>query len=144
MRILADVDERTTHRVYLTVAALAPDAKPEVVVTGQVMDLGGNALDTTLDEATLTATDGLDPSITVSVDTELAVKDDEVVVTVDSNERLSTTNLIEISIVGPANNGDEPDGKAKTPTQYEGTTEVPASFGSGVYGVSVRVTDVQE
>ena len=139
----ADVNERTTHQVYLTVAALAPDASPEVVVTGQVMDLGGSALDTTLDEATLPARDGLDPSITVSVDTELAVKDDEVIVTVDSNERLSTTNLIEISIVGPANNGHMPDGKAKTPTQYEGTTEVPASFGSGVYGVSVRVHDVR-
>ncbi len=139
----ADVNERTTHQVYLTVAALAPDASPEVVVTGQVMDLGGSALDTTLDEATLPARDGLDPSITVSVDTELAVKDDEVIVTVDSNERLSTTNLIEISIVGPANNGHMPDGKAKTPTQYEGTTEVPARFGSGVYGVSVRVHDVR-
>ena len=124
-------------------AALAPDASPEVVVTGQVRDLGGSALDTTLDEATVAARDGLDPSITVSVDTELAVKDDEVIVTIDSNERLSTTNLIEISIVGPANNGHEPDGKAKTPTQYEGTTEVPASFGSGVYGVSVRVHDVR-
>ena len=135
--------EKTTHQVYLTVAALAPDASPEVVVTGQVRDLGGSVLDTTLDEATVPARDGLDPSITVSVDTELAVKDDEVIVTVDSNERLSTTNLIEISIVGPANNGHEPDGKAKTPTQYEGTTEVPASFGSGVYGVSVRVHDVR-
>ena len=139
----ADVNEKTTHQVYLTVAALAPDASPEVVVTGQVRDLGGSVLDTTLDEATVAARDGLDPSITVSVDTELAVKDDEVIVTVDSNERLSTTNLIEISIVGPANNGHEPDGKAKTPTQYEGTTEVPASFGSGVYGVSVRVHDVR-
>ena len=139
----ADVNEKTTHQVYLTVAALAPDASPEIVVTGQVRDLGGSVLDTTLDEATVPARDGLDPSITVSVDTELAVKDDEVIVTVDSNERLSTTNLIEISIVGPANNGHMPDGKAKTPTQYEGTTEVLASFGSGVYGVSVRVTDVR-
>ena len=139
----ADVNEKTTHQVYLTVAALAPDASPEVVVTGQVRDLGGSVLDTTLDEATVAARDGLDPSITVSVDTELAVKDDEVIVTIDSNERLSTTNLIEISIVGPANNGHMPDGEAKTPTQYEGTTEVPASFGSGVYGVSVRVHDVR-
>ena len=138
-----DVNEKTTHQVYLTVAALAPDASPEVVVTGQVRDLGGSVLDTTLDEATVAARDGLDPSITVSVDTELAVKDDEVIVTIDSNERLSTTNLIEISIVGPANNGHMPDGKAKTPTQYEGTTEVPPSFGSGVYGVSVRVHDVR-
>ena len=137
------VNEKTTHQVYLTVAALAPDSSPEVVVTGQVRDLGGSVLDTTLDEATVAARDGLDPSITVSVDTELAVKDDEVIVTVDSNERLSTTNLIEISIVGPANNGYMPEGKAKTPTQYEGTTEVPASFGSGVYGVSVRVHDVR-
>jgi hypothetical protein len=139
----ADVNEKTTHQVYLTVAALAPDASPEVVVTGQVRDLGGSVLDTTLDEATVAARDGLDPSITVSVDTELAVKDDEVIVTIDSDERLSTTNLIEISIVGPANNGHMPDGKAKTPMQYEGTTEVPASFGSGVYGVSVRVHDVR-
>ena len=139
----ADVNEKTTHQVYLTVAALAPDASPEVVVTGQVRDLGGSVLDTTLDEATVAARDGLDPSITVSVDTELAVKDDEVIVTIDSDERLSTTNLIEISIVGPANSGHEPEGKAKTPTQYEGTTEVPASFGSGVYGVSVRVHDVR-
>ena len=86
----------TTNKfVYLTVAAMAPDAKPEVVVTGQVMDLGGTALDTSLDEATVPASDGLAPSITVSVDTELTVKDDEVAVTVDSNERLSTTNLID-------------------------------------------------
>ena len=137
------VNEKRTHSVYLTVAALAPDASPEVVVIGQVLDMGGTALDTTLDEATVPASDGLDPSITVSVDTELAVKDDEVIVTVDSNERLSTTKLIEISIVGPANSGHRPEGKAKTPTQYEGTTEVLASFGSGVYGVSVRVTDVR-
>ena len=135
--------EKTTNNVYLTVAAMAPDANPDVVVTGQVLDMGGTALDTTLDEATLPASDGLDPSIMVSVDTELAVKDDEVIVTVDSNERLSTTKLIEISIVGPANSGHRPEGKAKTPTQYEGTTEVLASFGSGVYGVSVRVTDVR-
>ena len=138
-----DVDEALTHQVYLTVAAMAPDANPDVVVTGQVLDLGGTALDTTLDEATLPASDGLDPSITVSVDTELAVKDDEVIVTVDSDERLSTTRLMTISVVGPANNGDMPDGKAETPTQYEGTVTVPASFGSGVYGVSVQVTDVR-
>ena len=131
-------DERTTHRVYLTVAALAPDAKPEVVVTGQVMDLGGNALDTSLDEATLTATDGLDPSITVSVDTELAVKDDDVTVTIDSEERLSTADgVTEISINGPRSSGSANQrrrfliGKAKTPTQYEGSATVKATFGSG-------------
>ena len=141
-----DEIEKTTNNVYLTVAALAPDATPQIIVTGEVLDIGGNALDTdSEDDSERTAEDRLDPSITVSVDTELAVKDDEVVVTIDSDERLSTADGVTISINGPrssgsANPGDSI-GKATTPTQYEGSATVKATFGTGTYGVSVRVKD---
>ena len=73
-----------TASVFLTVEAMAADATPEVVIVGSVSDKAGNATTS----GTKTASDGIAPSPTLSVDTALSSK--TVVVTVESDERIRT------------------------------------------------------
>ena len=65
-------------RVYLTVATLSPDAKPEVKVVSAISDLAGNSLD----DDTVASTDKLSPTMTVTLSQALAVEDDAVKITV--------------------------------------------------------------
>ncbi len=72
--------------VFLTVSALAPDAKPIVTLVSEVKDLAGNAL--TLD--TTTSADGIGPTVTVTVTgtatgTVPATKD-KVIIQISTNE----------------------------------------------------------
>ena len=71
-----------TASVFLTVAAMAPDATPRVSVVGAISDMAGNATTT----GSRTATDGIAPSATVAVDK--ALSDETVIVTVETDERI--------------------------------------------------------
>jgi len=129
--------------VYLTVPALDPDAKPDVIVTGTVDDKAGNSLDTSSTAASKKlASDGLKPSATVGIDRSLAVAADKVKVTVETNEKLTTDGL-QVSVHGPAAaaaNG-ALSTTATTPLKNEGSITV-GTGGTGQYGVSAKVTDL--
>ena len=80
-------DGDVTHigqSVFLTVPAMAADAKPVVNIVGSVSDVAGNSTNS----GTKTADDGIAPTTTLSVDK--ALSDKNVVVTVQSDERIRT------------------------------------------------------
>ena len=132
------------NSVYLTVATLAADAKPEVIVTGVVSDAAGNAVDTALTTDTVTASDGLKSTITSTVSSALAVKDDEITVTVTSDEKLGTTGLI-VSIIGPSGSAANElvtTTSPTTPLVREGDTTAIPALSTGKYGVSIQATDL--
>ena len=130
--------------VYLTVATLAADAKPEVIVTGVISDEAGNALDTSASVTTDTviASDGLKAGITATISSALAVKDDEITITVTSDEKLGTSGLI-TSIIGPSGSTNVllATTAPTTPLVREGDHTVPAGQ-TGKYGVSIQATDL--
>ena len=70
--------------VFLTVPAMAADAKPVVNLVGSVSDVAGNSTNS----GTKTADDGIAPSPTLSVDK--ALSDKNVTVTVETDERIRT------------------------------------------------------
>jgi hypothetical protein len=78
------VDADITTSVFLTVSVMAPDLTPVVEIVGSVSDVAGNA--TTEDEKV--GTDGIAPIATLSVDKTLS--DKQVVVTVETDERIQT------------------------------------------------------
>ena len=88
-----DVNEATM--VELTVTTLEPDAKPLVSVIGKVADRAGNEVDTDNDsDSQVTANDGVAATIdSITIDTFLAVKDDEVGISLAFNERLATEGV---------------------------------------------------
>jgi hypothetical protein len=139
------VGTTTSHKnfAYLTVAAQAADAKPEVVVTGEVLDLAGNDVNLALTTDTATATDGLDSTLTVTVSQALAIKADAVKTTVSTDEKLAVAGLT-VSVNGPtASTGNGTlTTSAPTPLSNEGTFTVVAGDATGAYGVSISATDL--
>jgi hypothetical protein len=142
------VGTTTGHKanIYITTSTtLAPDAKPDVVVAGEILDLAGNAVDTTLAaEDTVTAADALKPAATITVDKALAILADVVKVTVSSDEKLTSAGGLVVAILGPAastGNGLLTT-TAPTPLTNEGSETVTATVVTGAYGVSVKSTDM--
>ena len=133
-----DADPVTKRHVDLTVAALETDASPEVKIVGDgVKDVAGNALT----DATLTAGDGIDPVLGgVVVDTPLAEEDDEVTITLLTNEKLIADGVV-VSVNGPAGESSTPMAKATKPLEYAATVAVDAGTKTGRYGVSIQITD---
>jgi len=126
--------------VYLTVAEQASDAKPIVVVTGEIKDKATNILDTALATDTATATDVVKPTITVAVDTTLGVLAGVIKTTVTTDEKLAVGGLI-MTVDGPG------DSTAVTPTSpspliREGSFTIAAGTGTGNYGISVQAQDL--
>ncbi len=105
--------EGNTANVYLTAASdLAPDATPRVEVVGEVTDLSGNEVDITKDTSEARASDGLAPTATVSRDVALlAAEDDEVVITITSDEKLRADGAV-VSIIGPSGSDSNVTGQA--------------------------------
>jgi hypothetical protein len=141
-----DPDEDFRNQVYLTVDELDPDAKPVVKVVDDIEDVAGNELDTDKkQDAERTASDDLSPAITVTVSAALLVEDDEVKVTVDSNEKLSTAAGVTAYVHGPSNvdeNG-RLNTKSPRPLVHEGSlTASGAAASTGMYGVSIQAQDV--
>jgi hypothetical protein len=141
-----DDDNDFRMNVYLTVSELDPDAKPDVQVVDEIEDLAGNELDTDKkQDAERTASDDLSPAITVTVSAALLVEDDEVKVTVDSNEKLSTAAGVTAYVHGPSNvdeNG-RLNTKSPRPLVHEGSRSASGAVAStGMYGVSIQAKDV--
>ena len=143
--VIVGTTSATKDSVYLTVGVLAVDAKPEVVVVGTVQDEAGNSVDTSSSLTTnkATATDGLKPALTNTISTGLLVAADKVKITVLATEKLAVDGLT-VSINGPstgAGNGKLTTTAPTNPLEHEGTLTV-AAGGTGLYGVSVKATDL--
>ena len=139
--------EGYTANVYLTAASdLDPDATPRVEVVGEVTDPAGNEVDITKDATSeATATDSLAPTVTVSRDVALlADEDEEVVVTIASDEKLVSGGAV-VSIIGPANsdaNVEAVDASADAPLVHSHTLAISKNAKTGAYGIAVQITDL--
>ena len=82
--------------VYLNVGQLDTDARPKVVLVGEVKDRAGNVRT----EGTInSAIDGLAPIVTATPSVDISA--DEVTVTVDSSERLGLNPIVELTTTEP-------------------------------------------
>ena len=137
--------EGNTANVYLTAASdLAPDATPRVEVVGEVTDLSGNEVDITKDTSEARASDGLAPTATVSRDVALlAAADDEVVITITSDEKLRADGAV-VSIIGPSGSDSNVTGQATAdqPLVRSYKHAVSKNAMTGAYGIAVQITDL--
>jgi len=118
--------------VDLTVSVLAPDSKPEIKIVGSLADAAGNAVAA---DSTVTATDGISPGLTVTIDKSLAIVEDAVKVTAVTDEKLAVDGL-KVSV-----NGAIVATTAPTPQNNEGTFTVAVGDATGTYGAAIRATD---
>ena len=138
-----------SHIIYLTAESdFDADARPDVEVVGEIKDLSGNEVDITKDTAEQpNAADKLDPTATVSRDNALlAEKDDEVTVTIETDEKLKSGGAM-VSIIGPSSgtaaNLPEPKAAAADEPQVHSLThKIGAVAATGKYGITVKVTDL--
>ena len=142
-----DPDDDTNKTVLLTLAnELDPAARPEINIAGDgVTDPAGNVLDLDGATAVLSSQDGIVPSITsITLSNLLVVEDDEVKVTVDTDEKLATAGAV-ISIHGAsgASGAGAQSVTSPVPQRNEATLTVAGGTGTGQYGVSVQITDIQ-
>ncbi len=137
----AAVDADDAKVVNLTVSELAPDAKPEVAVVGSVADNAGNEVDTANDQASRKiASDRIEASITVdSIGSELVGEEGEVAISLSFDEKLATNGL---SVTVHGGTGGAAAVSRPTPLSASTTFSVGDSTTTGVYGVSVQVTDL--
>jgi len=136
-----DADDAT--KVTITAASnLDADATPVIAVaTGSLKDAALNAV---ASGSTITATDGISPSLTNVVDKSLAILADVVAITSGSDERIAggVTGL-KITTAGPS--GATSNGAATvtspTPNNFAASITVAAGDTSGQYGVSIQGSD---
>ena len=135
--------------IYLTAQSdFDADARPDVEVVGEVKDLSGNEVDTDATTAERkNAKDNLKPTATVSRDNVLLVeKDDEVTITIESDEKLKSSGGAVVSIFGPdsgtAANLAAEMADADAPQTHSLTHAIGAEAATGKYGISVKVTDL--
>ncbi len=130
-------------RVFLEVASQDPAARPVVALVGAVTDLAGN--DT--DSGSATATDGIAPTLTLSVSSDATpsaarpVTNDKATVTLGSNEK-GTGVQIFVVIVGADTKimGTETElTELGGPTSWTATAD---QSGDGVYNVRARARDL--
>ena len=136
------------HVIYLTAQSdFDADARPDVEVVGEVKDLSGNEVDTDATTAERkNAKDNLNPTATVSRDNVLlAEKDDEVTITIESDEKLKSTGGAVVSIFGPDAGTAANLHKMATadePQVHSLTHSIGAEAATGKYGIAVKVTDL--
>lgn len=137
----ASVDADDAKVVNLTVSELAPDAKPEVAVVGSIADNAGNEVDTANDQASRKiASDKIAASITVdSIGSALVGEEGEVAISLSFDEKLATDGL---SVTVHGGTGGAATVSRPSPLSASTTFSVGDSTTSGVYGVSVQVTDL--
>jgi hypothetical protein len=136
----ATLNADTTTQVDIVLSGdLAPNATPAVTVAGTVSDPAGNAVAAS---SSVTATDGVAPGLTITIDTALATLASVVKTSVVSDERLVSGGL-SVSIFGP--DGSPANGALATtapvPLTAEGSNTIVATDGTGQYGVSVQASD---
>ncbi len=150
----ADVYSGAKANVFLTLSSdLDPNSEPKVELVGQVLDLAGNRQSS---DSVDSATDGIAPTLTVSVEGgPRPVTKGEVKVMISSNEDVGTPNVAFQKVV-EADKGDDADtedideamdalGDAtnvdavlKSARSYEATFTAPES---GLYNVYVTASD---
>ena len=137
----ASVDADDSKVVNLTVSDLAPDAKPEVAVVGSISDDAGNEVDTANDAASrVIASDKIKASITsLDIGSGLVGEDGEVAISLSFDEKLATNGL---SVTVHGGTGGAATVSRPTPLSASTTFSVGDSTTTGVYGVSVQVTDL--
>ncbi len=136
----AAVDEDDAKIVTLTVSDLAPDAKPEVSVVGSVADHAGNEVDTANDAASkVIASDSIKASITsLDIDQGLVGEEGEVGISLSFDEKLATDGL-KVTVHGGSGGA----ATVSRPSPLSATTTFKVgSSPTGMYGVSVQVTDL--
>jgi hypothetical protein len=129
--------------IYLTAANdLDPDAKPKVEIVADVSDMAGNEVAVDKAGSTTTAKDGLAPTVTVSRDTQLLVAEETVTITAEVDEKLSSNGAV-VSIKGPdgSNANVEKNASSEGPLSYTLSREIGEGALTGIYGISVMVTD---
>jgi Cu/Ag efflux protein CusF len=139
--VTAAAVDSTNKKVTLTVGALASDAKPEVTVKGSVTDKAGNAV---VVDSKVTATDGVKAVMSgVTIDKDLAVKDDKVTTTLGTDEKMAV-DWPEVSLFGPT--GASSNGKltvtSPTPNNFSAAATVATGDTTGIYGVAIRAKDL--
>ena len=138
-----DAEINPAWSVYLTAEDdFDPGAKPKVEIVDDVSDLAGTDIVTGKSGARKTADDGVDPVLTVSRDVQLLGNEDEVVFTIESDEKLGGST---VTIAGPSGSKDNFTGSAKAtePLAYTLTREIANGTGhAGIYGASVQIEDV--
>ncbi len=135
-----DTPDDETRIVEVTVSDLEPDAKPVVSVVGTVTDHAGNSVDTADDAASkVTASDSIGATITsLDIDSDLVGEDGEVAISLSFDEKLATSG-VKVTIHGPS--GGAATVSRPNPLAASTTFSVGESA-TGMYGVSVQVTDL--
>jgi hypothetical protein len=138
-----DADHATNFKVNLTVAALDAAARPDVIVlVGGIKDKAANAVAAT----TVKALDGILPSLSaVTISHGLAIKDDAVTVTLDSDEKL-TTGGATVSIIGPAASVFSSALVLTSPQPQKNVAAVTVTTltTTGKYGASIQIVDIAQ
>ena len=80
--------------VYLMVADLAADATPDIEVVDDIDDLAGNSLDDLTGDDAVEADDTIRPTLTISLSATLGADEDEITITVSSDEGLDDIDVV--------------------------------------------------
>ena len=135
--------------VYLDVDELDRDDKPEVELVGAVMDKAGNILDADDDDdlRTQEAKDGIGAKVTTSVvgtgEGDRPITDRRITVTVISDERLSSSPMVEIRKVGNNYELETPISGTGVPTGNTNEWTFERNFtAAGLYNVYVSGSNV--
>ena len=129
--------------VYIKVGTIDPDATPEVEVVDDIDDLAGNDVD----EDDAEAADGIAPTLTVAVSDALGADEDEVTITMTSNEDVIAGSIAvvvrnEVAHAASANSGNTAVGMIKgSGNNWSGTFEIGHST---VYTITANADDEAE
>jgi hypothetical protein len=129
--------------VYIKVGTIDPDATPEVEVVDDIDDLAGNDVD----EDDAEAADGIAPTLTVAVSDALGADEDEVTITMTSNEDVIAGSIAvvvrnEVAHAASANSGNTSVGMIKgSGNNWSGTFEIGHST---VYTITANADDEAE
>jgi len=121
---------------------LPTDAKPQVTVTGEILDPAGNAVVIGDVTATNQANDGIEPGVTIDIGLALAVTADAVTVDVTTDEKVSKAKLV-VTVWGPAGSPANQNLTMDFTTTLisDASVTIAATDVTGQFGVSVNATD---
>ena len=132
-----DTPDNEERVVELTVTDLEPDAKPEVSVVGTITDKAGNEVDKATSK--VTASDSIGATITsLEIDSPLVGGDGEVGISLSFDEKLATQG-VQVTVHGPSGGA----ATVSRPSPLSASTTFSVGDNpTGIYGVSVQVTDL--
>ena len=133
--------------VFLTVAAMTPNARPKVEIVGEVYDIAGNRRNTgKIDQAS----DRVAPSLSVTLaGGERPVTDDSVTITITSDEDIGTPTVMFYQITSTTDDDDNTTqeliatstASATFKSAKEYTAKLSPDGGAGLYTVYVSAAD---